>query len=69
MLRIRAARAIAEYYKAKDPDTMVSETLIRRLMDGGDLPVFKNGNKKLTSIEAVDAYLKSKLGGDDEPAE
>ena len=64
MLRIRAARAIAEYYKARDPDTMVSETLIRRLMDSGDLPVFKNGNKKLTSIEAVDDYLESMLRGE-----
>lgn len=63
MLRIRAARSIAEYYKARDPDTMVSETLIRRLMDSGELPVFKNGSKKLTSIEAVDSYLNAHVGG------
>lgn len=61
MHRIRAARAIAEYYKEIDPGTMVSETMIRRLMDSGELPVFKNGSKKLTSIEAVDAYLDSML--------
>ena len=63
MQRIRAARAIAEYYREIDPGTMVSETLIRRLMDAGELPIFKNGNKKLTSIEAVDAWLEAQLGG------
>ena len=61
MQRIRAARSIAEYYKEIDPGTMVSETMIRRLMDSGELPVFKNGSKKLTSIEAVDEYLDSML--------
>lgn len=65
MQRIRAARAIAEHYRKIDPGTMVSETLIRRLMDSGELPIFKNGNKKLTSIEAVDAYLNAQLGGSD----
>ena len=66
MLRIRGARAIAEYYKAQDPDTSVTETLIRRLMASGELPIFNNGYKKLTSIEAVDAYLNAQLGGNDE---
>lgn len=63
MQRIRAARAIAEYYKEIDPGTMISETLIRRLMDDGELPVHKNGCKKLTSIEAVEAWMHSHFGG------
>lgn len=66
MHRIRAARAIAEYFKEKDPDTMVSETMIRRLMKSGDLPVFQNGSKKLTSIEAVESYLDSMLRRSDD---
>lgn len=61
MQRIRAARAIAEHFKNIDPETMVTETMIRRLMDNGDLPVFKNGVKKLTSIEAVETYLDAQL--------
>lgn len=68
MQRIRAARAIAEHFKRIDPETMVTETMIRRLMENGDLPVFKNGVKKLTSIEAVEAYLDAQLGGNNEPA-
>lgn len=63
MQRIRAARAIAEHFKEQDPGTMISETLIRRLMDSGELPVFGNGVKKLTSIEAVERYLDAQLGG------
>ena len=62
MQRIRAARSIAEHFKENDPGTMVSETMIRRLMDSGELPVFKNGSKKLTSIEAVESYLDKQLG-------
>lgn len=62
MLRLRAARAIAEHYKSEDPGTMVSEFMIRRLMDEGKVPVIMNGAKKLTSIEAVDAYINAELG-------
>ena len=62
-MRPRAPRKIAEYYKAKDPDTVITETLIRRLMDAGEIPFFNNGVKRVTSIEAVDAWLESKLGG------
>lgn len=63
MQTIRAPRALAEMYKAEDPNTMVTETLIRRLMDAGELPVIKNGVKSLSSKEAMDAYLEAKLGG------
>ena len=63
MQRIRAARAIAEHYKSIDPETMITENLIRRLMEAGKLPVFMNGTKKLTSIEAVDNYIDAQLGG------
>ena len=41
---------------------MVSEFMIRRLMDEGKLPVIMNGAKRLTSIEAVDAYISAELG-------
>lgn len=61
MQRIRAARAISDHYKRLDPDTSISESLIRRLMDNGDIPTFKNGVKRLTSIEAVEKYLEKQL--------
>lgn len=60
----RSPRAAAAYYKARDPDTMITETLIRRLMDTGEIPYFKNGVKRVTSIEAIDAWIDAQLGGD-----
>ena len=60
-MRIRAAREIADYFREIDPSTDISETLIRRLMDEGEVPTFKNGVKKLTSIEAVEEYFYNKL--------
>lgn len=61
MQRIRAARAISNYYKSIDPHTSISESLIRRLMLNGDIPTFYNGSKRLTSIEAVEKYLSDQL--------
>ena len=61
MQRIRAARAISNYYKKLDPQTSISESLIRRLMLNGDIPTFYNGSKRLTSIEAVEKYLNEQL--------
>ena len=66
MLRIRSARAIAEYFKSLDPGTMMSETLIRRLMDAGEVPIYKNGCKTLSSIEAFEAWQEAHFGGKDE---
>lgn len=64
MQRIRAARAIADYYKKMDPYTSISEAFIRKLMMNGEIPTFRNGVKRLTSIEAVDEYLKKALATD-----
>ena len=59
--RIRGARAIANYYKRGDPETAVSETLIRRLMDSGEIPTFRSGSKRMTSIEAVENWISAHL--------
>lgn len=62
-MQIGAPRKIAEYFREQFPGTMVTETLIRRLMDSGEIPYINNGVKRLTSVEAVQAYLEAKLGG------
>lgn len=61
MQRIRAARAISQYFKEIDPDTTISESMIRRLMLNGEIPSFKCGVKACTSIEAVEEYLRKQL--------
>ena len=63
MLTIRSARAAAEYFKAQDAETGISESMIRGLMDQGILPVVNVGSKRLTSIEAIESWLESQLGG------
>jgi len=62
-MKVRAARAAAEYFKARDPDTAVTESLIRSLMQRGELPVIEVGTKRLTSIEAIERWVESQLGG------
>lgn len=61
--RIRSARAIAAHYKRLDPGTAITETLIRRLMDSGELPTFNSGRKRMTSLEAVEKWIKKQLAG------
>ena len=61
MQRIRAARAIAEHFQRADPESGVTENMIRRLMAAGELPTIQNGSKKLTSIEAVEKWLDDRL--------
>ena len=61
IMRFRSARRIAEYYKSKDKETAITENLIRKLMDTGELPIIQNGSKRVTSIEAVEAYINRQL--------
>lgn len=63
MLTVRSARAAAEYFKAQDADTAISESMIRGLMDQGALPVINVGTKRLTSIEAIESWIEEQLGG------
>ena len=63
-MRVRTARHIARYFKERDPDTQITEYMIRSLMDAGEVPVINNGYKRLTSIEAIESYITEKLGGD-----
>ncbi len=63
-MKIRTARSAARYFRERDPDTQITEYMIRSLMDAGELPVINNGYKRLTSIEAIESYIKDKLGGD-----
>ena len=63
-MKLRTARNAAAYFKAIDPETQITEWMIRQLMDKGEVPVIKNGSKRLTSIEAIESYISTKLGGE-----
>ena len=63
MDRLRTARAAAQLLRAEDPDSAITEYMIRKLMDSGEIPYMQLGRKKIVSIEAVEQYVNSKLRG------
>ena len=60
-MKIRAARAAAAYFRSQDKDTMITENMIRQLMQRGVIPTIRNGNRVMTSIEAIERYLENAL--------
>jgi len=58
--RLRDVKKIYEYIKESDPDTAVTEYLIRKIVYEGYVPYIQTGNKRLTTIEAVISYLEGK---------
>jgi hypothetical protein len=62
METLRTAKAAAEYFREIDPNTTITESMIRALMDSGQLPCITVGRKRVTSIEAIERYFSEKLG-------
>lgn len=63
MQTLRTAKAAAEIIRERDPYTTMTEYAIRTLMDSGELPYIQIGHKRVLSIEAIEQYVNSKLGG------
>lgn len=63
MMTLRAPRKAAEYFRALDPDTGVTEAFIRKLIREGEIPTVKNGVKVLVSIESIEEYVAEQLRG------
>lgn len=62
MLHSRTIKDAAAYFKSLDPDTALTETAIRRLVRGGEIPSARIGKKYIVSIEALEAYLSGSAG-------
>lgn len=58
---VRAPRAAAAWFKEKDPNTAVSEYMIRQMVSSGEIPCIRNGAKILVDCEALQKYLETKL--------
>lgn len=65
-LRMRTAKGILAELKAVDPNTAVTLSFIRRIINSGKVPVVQAGKKKLVSLDLVLALLES---GGEEPVE
>lgn len=60
MPQIRTINQAAEYVKARDPESALTKTAIRRLVITGAIPSVRAGAKYLLSLENLDAYLSGK---------
>ena len=58
MERVRTIKSVVDYYKEHDPETGISEYLLRTLIQKGRIPARKNGRKYFVTLEAVEAYFK-----------
>ena len=63
MQRLRTLPEAINELKAQDPDTAFTLWALRRLIAEGEIPAVRSGKKQLVSIEAIEQYVNSKLGG------
>lgn len=61
MQTLRTAKAAADYFRERDPDSTLTEYTIRKWMDDGELPFIQVGKKRITSIEAIMNHIDQKL--------
>ena len=57
MQRMRLISEAYEYIKAQDPDTCITKTGFRRLINEGRIPVLQIGNKKVVNLDHVDRFF------------
>lgn len=58
MARMRSIPKAVEEIKAKDPETCVSESVLRRWVKSGAVPSVKTGKNFLVNLDALEAYLE-----------
>ena len=63
MQRLRTLPEAINELKAQDPDTAFTLWALRRLIAEGEIPAIRSGRKPLVSIESIEKYVNSKLGG------
>ncbi len=61
MKHYRTARNAYLWILKNDPDTAISERMIRDLMKNGVIPTIKQGNKLMLSLEDLQNYLTMDL--------
>lgn len=55
--QLRSINSLLQMIQEQDPETEVTEYLIRKLVYGGHIPSVITGNKRLATFEDVCAYL------------
>ena len=57
-MRMRTAAQAFREIKAMDPDSSISERQIRDIMKSGRVPVFRQGNKTMVTMESLIDYFE-----------
>lgn len=57
MARMRSIPKAVEEIKAKDADTCVSESVLRRWVKNGTIPSIKTGKNFLVNLDVLEAHL------------
>lgn len=55
--RMRTVGQTVKYFKENDPDTVVGEYLLRKMIKTGELPVVMAGNKALINLDNLIEYF------------
>lgn len=58
--RMRTVGQTVKYFKDNDPETVVGEYLLRKMIKTGELPVVMAGNKALINLDNLIEYFNCK---------
>ncbi|MCR5034400.1 MAG: DNA-binding protein [Clostridia bacterium] len=56
--RIRTVQQAFKEIKEADPDTAVTEYMVRKIVYSGEIPTVRTGNKRLFDLDELLHYLK-----------
>ena len=56
---MRSINEVVNYFKENDPDTQMTESTIRQMINEGAIPTIKTGNKYLINLDALLSMLGS----------
>lgn len=60
MKKIRTIRQAADEFRAADPQTPITQSLLRRMIAEGTIPYAKTGNKYLLDFDILEQVLAGK---------
>lgn len=55
--RMRTIQQCAAYFKAQDPDSSLGEWRIRKMVNQGEIPVYRAGRRILINLDILIAYV------------
>ena len=62
MVHLRTIAEAVDWFKERDPDTRITESVIRLLVATNRIPACKQGRDYVIAIEAVENYLSGSMG-------